>query len=560
VRSAHKLKAKVLLVGVEDTENIGLRLLSACLKQEGHQVRLVPLIPSADDFSAVCETVAEFAPHIVGFSLIFQNLTPLFQRLMRDLRRSGTRAHFTIGGHYPSFAYEQLLEQTPELDSVALFEGEETIVELAMALASEAEWRKIEGLAWMDGKRVRANRSRSGIQDLDSLPWPDRSGLPAPARPLPTSSLLGSRGCPHQCSFCSIAPFYKENGTPGRRLRSPVDVVDEMEWLYNRGARVLLFQDEDFLGGGRRGVKWAESVATELKGRGLNERLRFRISCRSDEVKEPIFSRLVEAGLTHVYLGVESGDPQHLVDLNKRITASVHFRAGEILRKLGLSFDFGFMLLTPWSTFDSTRNNLSFLRNFARDGATSIGFCRTLPYAGTEVAARLAAEKRLLDGFEADYRFLSPRLDALYDWLYATLNHRNQSPHGTRNLLGLAMFESGVRLPRHPWDPQHRTRLRALTRNANQVLIDVVEAAVDHFERRPDVAAAEDGFLIWLGNHHRAEDDRIRRDLAWLCHLRAKQNAEAPTTEELAVAKLAPIPSAGDSGTSNDSRCRSRRY
>ncbi len=175
---------------------------------------------------------------------------------------------------------------------------------------------------------------------------------------------------------------------------------------------------------------------------------------------------------------------------------------------------------------------MSFLREMAGDGAASVGFCRTLPYAGTSVASRLGTEGRLLDGFQADYRFTDSRIDAFYDWVYRTFNHRNHHPDGTRNLLGMALFEVGVRLPGHPWDPAHKTRLTALTAltaNANHALIDVVEAAGDNFPRHTEPLPPEDPHLVWLAAHHRAQDVRIRKDLAWLCRLRAEQNALSVT-------------------------------
>ena len=92
--------------------------------------------------------------------------------------------------------------------------------------------------------------------------------------------------------------------------------------------------------------------------------MRFKFSCRSDEVREEVLAPLVESGLSHVYLGVEAGDPEALKTLNKRITPEVHYCAGQILRRLDLSFDFGFMLLEPWSTLSTVRNNLHFLREF----------------------------------------------------------------------------------------------------------------------------------------------------------------------------------------------------
>ena len=516
--SADVEQVRVVLVGVEDTSNLGLRILLACLRRAGISAALVPL---GDDAHRCAATVAKRSPAVVGLSWIFQNMTPQFRETARALREVGVTAHLTAGGHYPTFAYERILRDTPEIDSIVQFEGEQTLVELATSIERGRDWRSIEGIAFRADQGVRCTPVRAGVTDLDQIPWPDRDDLSPPSGPLPSASLLGSRGCPHGCSFCSIAPFYRNNGTPGRRYRDPSDVADEMEWLYRRGACALLFQDDDFLGGGKRGCRWAHNLAAEIVRRRLHERIRFRIACRSDEVRDETMRPLVEAGLAHVYLGVESGAPAHLDDLAKGLTAETHLRAGRVLRDLKLSFDAGFMLMTPWSTFDTIRENLAFLREFSADGAVSVGFCRTLPYAGTPIADRLSAEGRLGTGYRADYHFLDPRLDALWDWLYQTFNHRNQHPEGTRNLLGMLMYEASIRLPEHPFDLDHRERLRAITATANQVMLDAVEAAVDHTAAQDAPPLLDDPFLAWLADHHAAQDARLRAQLVSVCEMRA---------------------------------------
>ena len=89
--------------------------------------------------------------------------------------------------------------------------------------------------------------------------------------------------------------------------------------------------------------------------------------------------RMIAGGITHVYMGVENGDPQGLLNMSKRIKPEQHLRAGEILKGLGLSFDFGFMLLDPYSTFGMVRNNIDFLEEFVGDGWEVASFCSMLP-------------------------------------------------------------------------------------------------------------------------------------------------------------------------------------
>src|ERR1043165_8054058 len=167
------------------------------------------------------------------------------------------------------------------------------------------------------------------------------------------------RGCPWDCSFCSIRPFYEEQGGPLRRLRTPRAVVDEMLDLHqNRGVPIFLFQDDDFLAGGKTAKMWAMEIADLIVQAGLAGKLAFKISCRSDEIHEDVVERLIAGGLTHVYMGVESGDEEGLINMSKRLKPEAHLRAGRILKSFNLSFDFGFMLVDPYSTFRSIRQQI----------------------------------------------------------------------------------------------------------------------------------------------------------------------------------------------------------
>ena len=64
---------------------------------------------------------------------------PQFREVARQLRAAGVKSHFTIGGHYPSLCYEELLENFPEIDSVVRYEGEETLIELVDRLDAGRE-------------------------------------------------------------------------------------------------------------------------------------------------------------------------------------------------------------------------------------------------------------------------------------------------------------------------------------------------------------------------------------------------------------------------------------
>jgi radical SAM superfamily enzyme YgiQ (UPF0313 family) len=238
---------RVLLVGYEDQDNLGIRYLSSRLLEEGHHTRIVAF---GTDPAPLLRIIELEQPDVVGFSLIFQYMVPEFAAVIRALRAAGVRAHFTIGGHYASFEPEALLERIPELDSVVRFEGEDTLAELIAKLDEPSAWRGTPGIAWLDDGKPVKNPPRAGRTSIDDFAEPDRRDIDYRQEELPTASVLASRGCPWKCSFCSIITFYEGNGTKGRRRRDPERVVNEVEGLVReRGAKLILFQDDDFLAG-----------------------------------------------------------------------------------------------------------------------------------------------------------------------------------------------------------------------------------------------------------------------------------------------------------------------
>ncbi len=334
------------------------------------------------------------------------------------------------------------------------------------------------------------------------------------------ASVLGSRGCPWDCSFCSIRPFYEAQGGKLRRLRAPAAVVEEMRQLhFEQGAEMFLFQDDDFMATGRRARKWAEDIADGIIAAGLKGRIAFKISCRSDEVHRDTMARLVEAGLTHVYMGVENGDDQGLANMSKRMKASAHFASGEILRSLDLSFDFGFMLLEPYSTIEIVRNNIAFLDSYVGDGWTVAGFCRTLPYAGTPLKAQLEAEGRMLGTpFEPDYTFLDPKLDLFYDWMLLTFHERNFTNTGLNEVLRRLNFEARLKLwRRRKFQATEGAKLQRITAECNGHALYCLRSALDYIEATPaDKIDIRSGYLGKLTAHEKTQERGIRAELRGL--------------------------------------------
>lgn len=433
-----------VLVGYDNAENLGLRSILAYLQTRGQTAVLLAFRPGDD--ARILQAVLRWRPRLVGFSLIFQHTLDEFGRLMRHLREGRVAAHFTAGGHFPSLRPEQALELLPELDSIVRFEGELTLSELLERLDCPARWEEIQGLAFRRDRGVVLTPPRPLICDLDSLPpvWrdePQRLGCG-----VKVASMLASRGCLFNCSFCSIRQFYGSPSGPLRRVRAPRAVVDEMLALFaQRDVRFFSFQDDDFAARTVQQRAWLHEFMRALAEAGLAERVRWKISCRVDDLDAEMLEALQRHGLAAVYLGVESGSEAGLRALNKQVSVAQNLVAVELLKRCGVAMSMGFMLFDPSSTMETIAENLDFLEAVGADGYFPITFCKMLPYAGTPIEAELHEAGRLEGPATApDYRFDDPQVDWYEFLVKRVFTRRNFRPDGNVARLQAADFDCRV--------------------------------------------------------------------------------------------------------------------
>lgn len=424
---------------------------------------------------------------LVGFSLIFQYYIVRYAELASFLRSRDVDCHMTIGGHYPSLCHEKTLDHMPQLDSVVLFEGEKTLLELVQHLSNGQDWHNIHGIAYRENSEIVLNPLRPLIADLDLLPFPHRPFEANETLGKKIQPILGTRGCPRRCSFCSIIEFYGR--APGKRVRrrSPGNVVCEIKELYEESnSPIFLFQDDDFPVLGKAGRRWIYDFINELDRQQLLGHVIWKFSCRVDEVEKQLFADMRDAGLYLVYLGIESGTEEGLKTLNKQVSVEDSLRAVAILKELDLMFGYGFMLFDPGSTFDSVRANIRFLREIVGDGSAAVGFCKMLPYAGTSIERELADTDRLRGSvLEPDYVFLDSTLDEYFGKLHDALALWVYEEDAVSQNINMAWHEVSVikRLfPELTGLVRYEEFLRGITQKSNERVFLAVEETASIFE------------------------------------------------------------------------------
>lgn len=386
----------VLLVEDLGQQRLAARTLDAVLRRAGLSARLVHFGAGDDIDGVVADGIVALArskrPRLIVLSIFFAHLVAENLALATSLRAAGVPAHVTMVGPLPTFAHADLLAACPALDSVLCGEAEASVVQLAMSLSPHADgnWQAVPGLAYRS-PTAHADPLPLAVPDLDDLPFPARDGgIPQTSMGFGYATVEGSRGCYHACTFCLPCALYRAVTAAPYKLRSVPNLVDEIEALASQGARLFLFDDEQFLPPGRAREGRVQALGDQLSRRKLE--IAFTIKCRADDVDEPLFRRLKEMGLIRVYLGVESGCQASLDLLGKGVTAEHNARALAILDALGIVADFRSLIVHPWSTLETLQADVEFLERVLPHVSTPFTFREVECYPGTPLAARLQAE------------------------------------------------------------------------------------------------------------------------------------------------------------------------
>jgi anaerobic magnesium-protoporphyrin IX monomethyl ester cyclase len=379
----------VLLVEDLSQQRLPARFLAAALRQAGIPARLVGFSGAADAVDVV-EAVRVGRFGLVVISQLFAHLLAEHLDLAGELCRQGLGGHISMVGPLPTFAWADLLQDCPALDSVLTGEAEGGIVPLARAASRGAGWQDVPGLAWRSPELHR-NSPDSGGFDLDRLPPPVYDDPLPGGDCFPFVTVEASRGCYHHCAFCLPRAAQRELEL-AYCMRSVGSVGQEIGTRYDAGARLFLFDDEQFLPPlPLRGAR-IDALEGELTRRGLE--IAFTIKCRADDVTPALFQQLKRMGLLRVYLGLESSWQPCLDLLRKGTQVEQNARALRVLDERGIVADFRCLLFHPWSTMGMVRAELAGLAALADHLTTLLDFRELEVYPGTVVARRMTEEGR----------------------------------------------------------------------------------------------------------------------------------------------------------------------
>jgi anaerobic magnesium-protoporphyrin IX monomethyl ester cyclase len=297
--------------------------------------------------------------------------------------KNRSQAATVLGGPHVTALQEEILELQPEIDYVVVGEGELTITELCQMLEhADREPSQIQGLVYRaaDGT-VQATPRRDLIKDVDSLPFPARDLVDMSRLGTHkyidvgrvSATMISSRGCPFKCAFCS------SHITMGKvyRFRSAQNVLAEIDELVSRyRVNHIAFEDDTFTLNRDR----LETICQALIQRKYD--LTWYCLSRVESMDLELARLMRRAGCRMVSFGIESGNPDILQKIQKKISLPAARQAIEATYQAGLRSQCTFILGFPFDTQKTMADTL----HFAQELSPTIAiFFALVPYPGTEI-------------------------------------------------------------------------------------------------------------------------------------------------------------------------------
>ncbi len=354
---------------------LGIAYLAASLRKlPGVEVAIHDCEKRREPPARSAEHIAAWQPDLVGISLS----TPTYlagRELIRHIQALPNPPAVAVGGPHVSAMPEASVQNLgahfgfigeSELTFPSLVERlrDADVRSLPPGARSPVDLSDIPGVAYRNGGPGLSRQARGPWnQNLDDLPWPafDLMGLdeypPHPHqllyRSFPIAPIMTARGCPYECTFCASPEL------TGRtmRYRSPVSVVDEMEYHHEKfGVREFHIEDDVF----NIMRSHVEGVCEEILKRGLDIQWKCPNGVRIDRLDVELVRLMKRSGCYQLSLGIETGDEAVLERIKKKFTLARNEGVVDALRREGIEVLGLFILGFPGESRDSVRRTIDY--------------------------------------------------------------------------------------------------------------------------------------------------------------------------------------------------------
>lgn len=347
---------------------LGLPILGAVLKKKGIDVSIY-----CQDFQPI-DYDEVLSSDLVGISTT-TSTAPEGYRIAQRVKEAGIPV--VMGGSHVTFQSEEALDYS---DFCVRGEGEYTFPELIDAIDSGSGFGEIKGLSYKVGDEIRHNPDRGLCVDLDRLPFADLSLIKGREK-IRITPMITSRGCPFDCSFCSVTKMFGR----GYRERSPESVVEELKLL---DPRMVFFYDDNFTANRKR----TKHLLDLMMSNGID--MPWSAQVRADVVKDRELLKMMQRAKCYVvYIGFESVNPETLKEYKKGQSVEEIVEAVRLLHEHGIMVHGMFVMGAENDNVLSLRETADFALKHQID---TLQFMVLTPLPGTSYYYELEKQDRLL--------------------------------------------------------------------------------------------------------------------------------------------------------------------
>ena len=371
----------------------GLCGLSACLKKAGYQdIHLID-IRTLKNWEHLETVFAKLNPDIACITMRSCD-TDMDAEIARRFKKIKPDVKIVVGGVHCSIDPEGV-QKNSDYDYIIAGEGELEILKLVMSLEKGNGYQR---LVWGE----RPNLDELPLIDRELYPYdiainlPNYEGIFKP----PMVTMLCSRGCFYNCSFC--APHARIHFGKGVRFRSVANVMQELEQLYDKYKfECVKFYDYTFT----QNPEWVKEFCKAYTKISKP----FWIQSRADLVcrQEPLIGMLTDIGLRMVGIGFESGSDKVLKILRKGVTREMNLEAARIAKKHGVLLSASFMLGTPGEEEEDILATIQLAKEM-KPNFTSVAFFTPIP--GNDLYEYCKKENLILSEDPEMYVEFSPEI------------------------------------------------------------------------------------------------------------------------------------------------------
>lgn len=385
---------------------LGIAYMAGVLQENNIDVEILDASAEDMDFKDVEKELLKRKPDLVALTA----LTPTIGRALETaqvVKETLPNSIVVMGGYHPTFNFIETLEDE-NVDIVIRGEGEYIMLNLVQALENQSSLHDVKGIVFEDknSKEIVVNPEAPLIQDLDELPFPALNLLPMKKYRLldmdtHMTTMITTRGCPMQCSFCSSAAMHGKK----IRERSVENIVDEIEYLKtNYDIDTIAFMDDTFTLKKRKVM----AICDEILKRNIE--IMWGCTSRVDTLDEKLLKKMKEAGCITIFIGVESADQQQLDNMCKNTTIAKIENAFKIAHKLKIRTIASVALGMPGDTKEIMNKTVKFVHKLKPNYAI---YSLATPYPGTKFYKE-AFEKNLIKIKDwSKYTLITPILETI---------------------------------------------------------------------------------------------------------------------------------------------------